>query len=52
MATIILFQQMVVLYGIRKPADSLKLDHHIHSSYEKSLVERTMQYVKDRTEKF
>ncbi len=27
----------------------LKLRHHIHSSYEKSLVERTMQYIKDRT---
>ena len=24
----------------------LKLRHHIHSSYEKSLVERTMQYIK------
>ncbi|MBA3286187.1 MAG: IS6 family transposase [Nitrosopumilus sp.] len=30
----------------------LKLDHHIHSSYEKSLIERTMQYIKDRTECF
>jgi putative transposase len=29
----------------------LKLRHHIHSSYEKSLVERTMQYIKDRTKK-
>jgi transposase-like protein len=28
----------------------LKLDHHIHSSLEKSLIERTMQYIKDRTE--
>ena len=28
----------------------LKLQHHFHSSYEKSLIERTiMQYVKDRT---
>ena len=28
----------------------LKLDHHIHSSYEKSvIIERTMQYIKDRT---
>jgi putative transposase len=27
----------------------LKLRHHIHSSYEKRLVERTMQYIKDRT---
>ncbi|MGN6630234.1 MAG: hypothetical protein ACTHKJ_10255 [Candidatus Nitrosocosmicus sp.] len=30
----------------------LKLEHHIHSSYEKSLIERTMQYIKDRTENF
>ncbi len=30
----------------------LKLDHHIHSSYEKSIIERTMQYIKDRTENF
>ncbi|HEY6537332.1 MAG TPA: DDE-type integrase/transposase/recombinase, partial [Candidatus Nitrosocosmicus sp.] len=30
----------------------LKLTHHIHSSYEKSLIERTMQYIKDRTECF
>jgi putative transposase len=30
----------------------LKLRHHIHSPSEKSLVERTMQYIKDRTECF
>jgi putative transposase len=30
----------------------LKLDHHIHSPLEKSLIERTMQYIKDRTECF
>ena len=30
----------------------LKLDHHIHSSLEKSFIERTMQYIKDRTESF
>ncbi len=30
----------------------LRLKHHIHSSWEKSLVERTMQYIKDRTECF
>ncbi len=30
----------------------LKLKHHLHSSYEKSLIERTMQYIKDRTEVF
>ena len=28
------------------------LNHHIHSSLEKSLIERTMQYIEDRTESF
>ena len=28
----------------------LKLRHHIHSPFEKSLIERTIQYIKDRTE--
>jgi putative transposase len=27
----------------------LKIDHHIHSSHEKSIIERTVQYLKDRT---
>ena len=30
----------------------LKLNHHIHSSFTKSIIERTMQYIKDRTEGF
>jgi putative transposase len=30
----------------------LKLKHHLHSHYEKSIIERTMQYIKDRTEGF
>ncbi len=30
----------------------LNVDHHIHSSLERSLIERTMQYIKDRTESF
>ena len=30
----------------------LKLKHHIHLLYEKSIVERTIQYLKDRTESF
>jgi putative transposase len=30
----------------------LKLKHHLHSPLEKSLIERTMQYIKDRTEGF
>ncbi|MDQ6724095.1 MAG: DDE-type integrase/transposase/recombinase [Thermoproteota archaeon] len=29
----------------------LKLDHHIHSSFEKSIIERAMQYIKDRIKK-
>src|SRR5215212_1629766 len=27
----------------------LKLPHHLHSFYQKSIIERTMQYIKDRT---
>jgi putative transposase len=30
----------------------LKLSHHIYSLLEKSLIERTIQYIKDRTESF
>jgi putative transposase len=30
----------------------LNLYHHLHSSFEKSLIERTIQYIKDRTECF
>jgi putative transposase len=30
----------------------LKLKHHLHSPFEKSIIERTMQYIKDRTESF
>ncbi|MGD9534126.1 MAG: DDE-type integrase/transposase/recombinase [Candidatus Nitrosocosmicus sp.] len=30
----------------------LKLRHNIHSSLEKSLIERAIQYIKDRTESF
>ncbi len=30
----------------------LKIKHHIHSPFEKSIIERTIQYVKDRTEGF
>jgi putative transposase len=28
----------------------LKLKHHIHSPFEKSIIERTIQYIKDRTD--
>ena len=27
----------------------LRLQHHIHSPYKKSIIERTIQYIKDRT---
>ncbi len=30
----------------------LELEHHIHSSLENSLIERTIQYIKDRIEGF
>ena len=28
----------------------LRVEHHVHSPYEKSIIERTVQYIKDRTE--
>jgi len=31
---------------------SLELQHRLHSPYEKSIVERTIEYLKDRTEAF
>jgi putative transposase len=31
---------------------SLGLEHRLHSSFEKSIIERVMEYVKDRTEGF
>jgi putative transposase len=30
----------------------LNIEHHIHSLYERSIIERTTQYIKDRTESF
>jgi putative transposase len=27
----------------------LRLTHHLHSTFEKSIIERTIQYIKDRT---
>ena len=30
----------------------LKIKHPLHSPYEKSIIERTIQYIKDRTENF
>jgi len=30
----------------------LNIEHHFHSSYQKSIIERTIQYIKDRTKCF
>ena len=30
----------------------LKIPHHLHSVHERSIIERTIQYIKDRTEMF
>jgi putative transposase len=35
-----------------EPCISLGLKHRLHSSYEKSIVERIIEYLKDRTEAF
>ena len=35
-----------------KACISLGLEHRLHSSYEKNIVERTIEYLKDRTEAF
>jgi putative transposase len=35
-------------YACRLP----KVKHHLHSTFEKSIIERTIQYIKDRTECF
>ena len=42
----------MVVRGIHRACKFLKLKHHIHLPYEKSIIERTIQYVKDRTESF
>ncbi len=34
------------------PDKFLNLHHHIYSNFEKSIIERTMQYIKNRTESF
>jgi hypothetical protein len=37
----------MVAYGIHyRPADSQNYTHHLHSPFEKSLIERTMQHKK------
>ena len=38
-------------HGILK-LNSLGLKHILHSPFEKSIIERAMEYVKDRTEAF
>jgi putative transposase len=35
-----------------KTCQFLEIENHIHSNDEKSILERTIQYVKDRTEPF
>ena len=35
-----------------KACTFLRLEYHFHPSYEKSIIERTIQYIKDRTEGF
>ena len=45
--------EMVVVLGTHhKACKFLNLYHHLHSSFEKSIIERTVQYIKDRTENF
>ena len=41
-----------VVDGILKPVPILKLEHRLHSPYEKSIMERAIEYVKDRREQF
>ena len=37
---------------ILKLVTFLKITHHLHSVHEKSIIEGTIQYIKDRTESF
>jgi hypothetical protein len=50
----IYFLQMVELGIYPQACNFLKITHHhLHSAYEKSIIiERTIQYIKDRTEMF
>ena len=45
------FRQSVV-HGIHHKHVDLKLNHHLHSFYQKNIIERTIQYIKDRIECF
>ena len=47
----ILYTQMEV-HGIMKHVNIMGLKHYLHSSIEKSLMERVNQYFKDRIESF
>jgi len=42
-----IFQQMTE-HGPRA-CRFLNVEHHYHSSYQKSIIKRTIQYIKDRT---
>ena len=47
------FLQMVELGIYPQACNFMKMTHHLHSVYEKSIIiERTIQYIKDRTEMF
>lgn len=57
------FQSLVHLYGRHavysdggpwypEACSSVGLEHRLHSPWEKSIIERTMEYFKDRTEHF
>jgi putative transposase len=47
----ILYQQMEEALWYPQDCQFLKLEHHLHSPFEKSIIERTIQYIKGRTEK-
>jgi putative transposase len=47
------FLQMAELGIYPQACNFLKITYHLHSAYEKSnIIERTIQYIKDRTEMF
>jgi putative transposase len=44
---------MVELAWYPQASNFLKITHHLHTAFEKSIIiERTIQYIKDRTEMF
>jgi hypothetical protein len=52
MTNIFFFRQIEVERGTHKLVISLIDDHHIHPPYKKRIIERTIQYLKNRTEMF